>query len=357
MKFKMTNAASKIRLNKTGAPLQGPPQKTTPLHLNLLDNDKSNVRLAPDIEKQHVHAVYDTIADHWSHTRYRAWPRVAEFLERLDKYACVADLGMGNGKNVIAGLRDCQKNVGFFLGTDISGPLVVGAAAKIESLNFKAERRKAKEEEHEKDNRPRSKDAQEIKHAGAQAAIQGCSSEDDHVESSPQLLDSTADFAVADCVSLPVRDGVFDASICIAVLHHLSTVDRRVAVLRESLRVVKPGGFFLVYAWAQEQEETGCSRHVFETQDVLVKWHHKIPGLKKEDVDREQVLEKMLEKNSQAATGVLDKEKGAIIYQRYCHVYREGELEALFRDHLSDISIVEEVYLDTGNWCVRAKRI
>ena len=58
-----------------------------------------------------------------------------------------------------------------------------------------------------------------------------------------------------DCLSLPYRSGIFDAGICIAVLHHISTEERRVEAVREMVRVVRPGGQVLVYVWAMEQNK------------------------------------------------------------------------------------------------------
>ena len=60
--------------------------------------------------------------------------------------------------------------------------------------------------------------------------------------------------AVSDCLNLPYRTGVFDAAICIAVVHHLSTKERRLAALKELTRIVRTGGRMLVYVWAMEQE-------------------------------------------------------------------------------------------------------
>lgn len=58
---------------------------------------------------------------------------------------------------------------------------------------------------------------------------------------------------VADCLTLPYRNGVFDAVICIAVIHHLSTEERRVQAIEEMARILRPGGLMLVYVWAMEQ--------------------------------------------------------------------------------------------------------
>jgi SAM-dependent methyltransferase len=131
---------------------------------------------------------------------------------------------------------------------------------------------------------------------------------------------------VGDALRAPFRSNSFDAALSIAVLHHLSTEERRIQALRELARCVRPGGRILVSAWAQEQEE---GRWQFDDQDVWVPWRlHKGAYSELEDGERST--------------------SGARIIQRYCHVYREGELEEL-------VSAVHElrvdlVWLTKGNW-------
>ncbi|KAK4328808.1 hypothetical protein Pmani_000804 [Petrolisthes manimaculis] len=50
------------------------------------------------LERAYVHDVYDQISVHFSGARYRAWPRVRQFLADLEPGAFVADVGCGNGK-------------------------------------------------------------------------------------------------------------------------------------------------------------------------------------------------------------------------------------------------------------------
>lgn len=50
-----------------------------------------------------------------------------------------------------------------------------------------------------------------------------------------------ADVAVADGFNLPYRSASCDAVLCIAVLHHMSSPARRVRLLQELLRVIRPG--------------------------------------------------------------------------------------------------------------------
>ena len=63
--------------------------------------------------------------------------------------------------------------------------------------------------------------------------------------------------------SVPQRDGIrshagaLDGVLCIAVLHHISTVKRRIAMLAELARTLHCGGRALVTVWASEQEQPG----------------------------------------------------------------------------------------------------
>jgi len=69
--------------------------------------------ITTDIESEHVHAVYEKIAKHFSGTRYAGWPVVEQFLDRMskestndnirvrDRNTVWADLGCGNGKYLI----------------------------------------------------------------------------------------------------------------------------------------------------------------------------------------------------------------------------------------------------------------
>lgn len=163
------------------------------------ENDNSSslsVKSTPEIEKKYVHRVYDAIAPHFSSTRFAKWPKVAAFLESLPSGSVILDAGCGNGKYL--GLNPSC----FFIGCDISDPLI-----KI------------------------------------------CS-------------DKGQEVLVADAVNLPYREGFGDSAISIAVLHHLSTENRRKKAIEELVRVVKPGGFVLITVWAAEQED----------KSLLTKW-------------------------------------------------------------------------------------
>jgi len=296
-----TEAATSARRGPSGQKLKGPEQKTTAVDVPAPDS--ANPLRTPAIEAEHVHTVYDTIAEHWNHTRYKAWPRVDAFIRDLAPGSLVADLGCGNGKNIPA-IREAGCVV---IASDICAPLVQIA----------------------------------------------CDSHSDN---------ASASALVADCLCSPFRGGIFDAAISIAVLHHLSTEPRRVQALREAARLLRPGGRLLVYCWSYEQDEAKSrSRHRFVAQDVLVPWNYRTPTVKKVDKDKGKHASSkgpQQERESTSSSGPQQEASGWVekpeVCQRYCHVYREGELDELLAK-VPELA-VDEVYFDTGNWCAIAHR-
>jgi tRNA (uracil-5-)-methyltransferase TRM9 len=140
---------------------------------------------------------------------------------------------------------------------------------------------------------------------------------------------------VADNLRLPYRAGSFDAAISIAVVHHLSSEERRVEAVREILRILRPGGRMLMYNWAFEQ--TG-RRKGFTEQDNLIPWH----------------LQKAFKKEPQGH-GQVVKEKNCVVYKRFYHMFVEGESERLIE--LAGGCRLEKSYYDQENWCVIAVKL
>lgn len=289
----------------------------------------------PEIEKKFVHHVYDAIAPHFSSTRFAKWPKVAAFLSSLHPGSLVLDAGCGNGKYL--GLNhDC-----FFIGCDISPSLI-----KI------------------------------------------CS-------------DRGHEVMVADAVNLPYRTGFGDAAISIAVLHHLSTENRRKKAIEELVRVVKKGGLVLITVWAVEQEDRtlitkwtplpekyveewvgpGSPRartpsslsleSIPESEESRAGEHMKVCNESNVSRDLEEGIDI---KNQQeyfvpwhlpyhraeisgasadalaAGLATKDDKKGAVVYNRYYHVFSEGELERLTTG-INNARIVDR-FFDKSNWCI-----
>jgi len=111
--------------------------------------------------------------------------------------------------------------------------------------------------------------------------------------------------------------------ISIAAIHHLSSHERRCEALREMIRVTRPGGLILVFAWALEQPQTSSLyKHHLQyldpdnKQDVLVPWKNKLDG---------------------------------VTHLRYYHLFREGELKSLADP---EAVVIEKSGYDKDNWYV-----
>ncbi|ETI24078.1 hypothetical protein G647_03447 [Cladophialophora carrionii CBS 160.54] len=153
---------------------------------------------------------------------------------------------------------------------------------------------------------------------------------------------------VADILSLPHPNDSFDFAISVAVIHHLSNSARRVQAIREILKTLKPpakssvpgsgGGQALIFVWALEQKDSRRGWDHGDEQDVLVPWvlkqgHNTQPTAK------------------HGSQGPLDGtcSPTPTTYQRYYHLYREGELQ---QDVIAaGGKVVKEGY-DRDNWWV-----
>ncbi|KDO26139.1 hypothetical protein SPRG_08500 [Saprolegnia parasitica CBS 223.65] len=234
---------------------------------------QTSVQRPTDLEKEHVHGVYDSIASHFSHTRHHPWPLVTDFLNRLPDGALVADIGCGNGK---------------YLGVNPK-VMMIGSDRSMPLLSVCSER--------------------------------------------------THEVFGSDGLSVPLRTGVFDAAICIAVLHHMSTIEHRLQILRELARLVRVGSEIYVVAWAFEQD--ALSKRKFASQDVMVEWK-----LQQKYIDPREPLPAHVQ---------LDDAKKWAVYKRYCHVYRDLELELLVRQVPG--LVVTNVEMMRSNWCVTIERV
>lgn len=139
---------------------------------------------------------------------------------------------------------------------------------------------------------------------------------------------------VADILHLPHHIHFFDFAISIAVVHHLSTPERRIEAVRSILETLKPGGQALVYVWALEQEGSRRGWSEKDDQDVMVPWVMK--GSKKVKAD-------------QPATAPTEDRT----FHRYYHLYRQGELESDLE--AAGSKVVESGY-EKDNWWAIAER-
>ncbi|CAN8103799.1 unnamed protein product [Discula destructiva] len=202
-------------------------------------------------EETHVHGVYEAIAPHFSATRHKPWPFVSSFLAAQPPGSVGFDVGCGNGKNM-----GVNRNV-VMLGCDRSAALIALAKDLWCTRRVNLEQGEC---------------------------IPG------------------ADVAVADGLQLPFRGASADFVICIAVVHHLSTRERRIDAIRQLLQCIRRnkndhgrtqdanspgdvesrGGGVLVYVWALEQTSSRRGWGEGNQQDQLVPWVIKAPQHKKQ---------------------------------------------------------------------------
>lgn len=83
-------------------------------------------------------------------------------------------------------------------------------------------------------------------------------------------------FAInADIKSIPFRNNYFDATTCIAVIHHLTNEDDRLCALSELIRVTKKGGLIFIQVWDDDLSERKVKKyHQIKNRnnDYLVEW-------------------------------------------------------------------------------------
>jgi len=140
---------------------------------------------------------------------------------------------------------------------------------------------------------------------------------------------------VADNTKLPFKDKSFDAVVCIAVLHHIATPNRRLQAIQEMARVLKFSGQMLIYVWSFEyggrQDKT-----LNESQEAYISWN--MPTRFKTSVGDDYKDKGVL----------LRKAQKEIQYVRYYHLFKQGELENLMR-RVPGLKVIEQGF-DHENW-------
>ncbi|CAD6919094.1 unnamed protein product [Tilletia controversa] len=288
-------------------------------------------------EQENVHDVYEVIASHFSSTRYKPWPLVSSFLETLPPGSIGADLGCGNGKylhlrSILAPTdqgsesKQAKDRSILILGLDRSSNLIDIAATNFPSHG------------------PVS----------------------DSAATAEQSRRARNEVCVGDALLSGYRSKSMDFAMSIATIHHFSTEQRRIESVQELIRIVKPvevpspssevttpsppptgsgPGRFMIYVWALEQR--GQSRRNFEAisstapvqddaqapeadtalaareQDLLVPWVKtgSFPSQKPSKRPDHAVTDATSTPESQPPPST--------VFQRFYHVFREGELESL----------------------------
>lgn len=162
-----------------------------------------------------------------------------------------------------------------------------------------------------------------------------------------------------DCLQIPLRSNCVDLCICIAVLHHLATNDRRLKALMEIYRVLVVGGRALVCVWAKEQfrdqirsaylkqSKTNGQNSVNKTSEKF--FVESINANLPVHLSRSEFT-----KNDLLVPWKLNQKKGEEkepeTHLRYYHVFEETEFRCLC-EQVPNCKIID-YYYEQGNWCV-----
>lgn len=220
-----------------------------------------------EFENKYVHETYNVIAKKFSGTRHSTWPRVSHFIQTELSSAglLIADIGCGNGKYLVDIPHNCR-----YIGVDACENLL----AEAQKINTK--------------------------------------------------LCKNAEFTKGNILNIPIGTNAADCCICIATLHHLSSRTRRMATMKELVRITKHNCKILIYVWAMEQKENSIGARSFSQPDNFVDWR--------------------------------DNEKN-LVGKRYYHIYSKEEFQADIEEALHDLVELIDLSYDSNNWAAILKKM
>ncbi|OII75119.1 hypothetical protein cand_004800 [Cryptosporidium andersoni] len=277
------------------------------------------------LESKYVHDVYETMAEHFSHTRNIPWPKVKNFLASFSPGSIILDVGCGNGRYL-----ECTTNLNIFsIGIDRCKSLIEIAKTK----------------------------------------------------------NSSSALFIDDCTQLNIRSHIFDGIICIAVIHHLSNSERRIQAVSELIRCAKKnGGKILIYVWSWNQVADTVGVRAVTSKDSLVPWHlqkkySKLGNERYNDYvrnitigqDNNEITHKSPTKpyktynlsNNKEHIIHVHPERYLIPLQRYYHFFEEYEIIDicnhginLYHSQTEDKSIIsiKQIYFDSNNWAIELEK-
>lgn len=198
------------------------------------------------MEKKYVYETYEAIAKEFDDTRFCRWNSVRNFLDTLNNYSLIADVGCGNGKNM---KYKSENKEYIYIGNDTCKNIL----NLIKNNNFNT--------------------------------------------------------LLANGLSLPYRDHCFDATISIAVLHHIYNNNDRILFIKELIRITKKNGKIHFTVWSNDIRKKNME-HI-QNNDYFILWKNK--------------------------------------YKRYYHLFSKDEIIDLLNNFPN---IKYELFYEFENWCI-----
>lgn len=113
-------------------------------------------------------------------------------------------------------------------------------------------------------------------------------------------------------------DGRYDIILCVAVIHHIGTLEGRQLAFKNMMGSLNPGGIVLFSVWSYEKYNSKAQRE-FKLGDNYIPWH--------------------------------SRDGNSVIAQRYYHIYNEKTLKNM----LDSLGVKYELYWEEQNWIVTIK--
>ncbi|KAK7853209.1 trna (carboxymethyluridine(34)-5-o)-methyltransferase, partial [Quercus suber] len=315
-----------------------------------------SVQSTPEIEKKYVHHVYDAIAPHFSSTRFAKWPKVATFLSSLPSGSLILDAGCGNGKYL--GLNpDC-----FFIGCDISAPLIKICAdrghevlvadavnlpyktgfgdaaisiAVLHHLSTEIRRKKAIEEL-----------VRVVKKGGlVLITVWAVEQEDQSLVAKWTPLTEKYDEEWIGPASPHARSP--SSSLLESIPESEENSSRElVKDFKESSTEKMHETMHLTSESKNDSVVFKHERNTMNHQEYFVPWHLPYHRAEVSGVSACALANGLAKK---------DDKKGAVVYNRYYHVFSQGELERLVSG--MDNAVIVDRFYDKSNWCIILEKI
>ncbi|XP_020596703.1 alkylated DNA repair protein alkB homolog 8 isoform X2 [Phalaenopsis equestris] len=316
----------------------------------------ANVGATPDIEKKYVHHVYNDIAQHFSATRFAKWPKVARFLNSLSPGSVILDVGCGNGK-YLGFNPNC-----FYIGCDISPPLINICArnghevlvadavnlpyitnfgdvaisiAVLHHLSTESRRRKAIEEL-----------IRVVRKGGVVLiTVWAVEQEDGSLISKWTPLSGKYNEGWVSSGCPQVRNSATQ------MLEQIPETNEGCRTERSKYHFTGPGDGetgrkdnMMAASFCNVVNEpaiasSNCKADI--NQEYFVPWHLPYHRAEVNGASTAAIAHGLAKK---------DDRKGAVVYNRYYHIFAEGELQRLVAG-MDNAETVEEFY-DKSNWCI-----
>lgn len=268
-----------------------------------MDNLTDSVGL--ELEQNYVKSTYEDIADDFSSTRYRKWPKVESFLKNLPRFSIVLDVGCGNGKYL-------DNETTFNIGCDASSKLLsICRSRKFEVANC-------------------DMIGLSFRNSTFDAII--CIAALHHIVSSQRRK-----ICLENMVNL-LANG--DSRLLVQVWSYEQELERNNPYLNPNKIKSDKGETSPSMQVGECQIPIHKNRTPFSHQDLLVPFN----------VRRSQSSSSSSKEASGYKGVCCDKTQ----YLRYYHVFKQNELEALVAE-IPNATLVESYY-DKGNWCSIIKR-